>query len=634
MFARLRLPTAHTAAYALALLAAIEGAACWFVSDVGTNDLWWHLAAGRELFAQGAVPRTDTLSFTCSGCPWLNHEWLWGAVAFALYRAEPFWLALAQLALLACTYALCFVVAHGSSRSLSAAVLACWLAAACNGFFSDLRPHHVTPWLALFLLATREQRWAAWSWPAVLVLWCNLHGGFVFGLGMLGLLLLVRSAQARSLRALRWQWAALGACVLAIGLNPWGYRVLEFVLSYAPGPQRSLYAHEINDFQPLGFELAELRFTGFFRYWLTFRGRYLALLLLAACGALRLARRDPFLVLLGAISVLMALRAQRFVALSSLLLVPLAAHGITLLSAALAARFTRRDEVGRPWLPAAALAALALAAFGDVRLLPRTFERWTQPNLGPVAAVRYLAAWGAPLRVLSFETWAGQVSLLAPHLRVFFDGRANTVYGPELYADYLALMRGEPSLPQLLAKYRPDVVLVPRIRIVDSLRALPQPWLLAYEDQLAQVFVAPDSPWLQRPLPNPDAVLAAEPQWLRRKAALAAVSGDVQGALHRLERALQLDPLFLPAYTELMGLLAAHAGMPAAEQVAARAAELLPERRHSLQRRLAALYEQAGDARRAAALYRGQFVAGPFDPQRELRERVLQLEAAEPRASQ
>jgi hypothetical protein len=78
-----------------------------------------------------------------------------------------------------------------------------------------------------------------------------------------------------------------------------------------------------------------------------------------------------------------------------------------------------------------------------------------------------------------------------------------------------------------------------------------------------------------------------------------------------------------------MALLAARAGMAAAQDVAQHACALLPEQKTALLTRLAGLYEQHGDARRAAALYRSLYVAGPCDAQRALREHVLQLEAAQ-----
>ena len=611
------------ALYLATLLAAVLGAAAWFVSDVGANDLYWHLAFGREYFAQGQLPRSDTLSFTFAGRPWQNHEWLWGVLAYALFRADPQYLAYANWALLALAFGLGFETARSASGSRTAAVLACWLAACCTSFFSDIRPHLVTLCFTMVLTASRNTRIALWLWPLLIALWCNLHAGYLFGLGAVGLLAITRAVQMRERRQLRMYWGVLALSCLAIGANPWGFGLLEYVLSYAPGAQRSFYAEQLNEWQPLDFNLAELRFFGPLGWLGSFRGRFAALLLLAACGAVRVFRRDPYLVLLGATTVLMALRAVRFVELSALVLAPLVAAGILQLTAA---ALERLQSARLRWLAPLLLLLAGLGLWSGARWFPKPFERWTQPTLGPRAAVRYLSALRAPLRVLNYEAWGGYISLYAPQARVFIDGRANTVFDEQLYRDYLDIMLDRAPLAPLLAKYRPDAALLPHSRTVDQLRALPRPWLVAYEDPSAVLLLPPDSAVVRASLPNPGEALADEPQWLRRMAAFAEQNGDQARALALLQRALNLDPLFLPGYKVLMTMVARRAGPEAAEQLADTAFAQLPEQRRTLKRFLGEIYEQHGQRARAAALYREAIVAGPFDAQLELREHVKELE--------
>ena len=63
--------------HAVATLAALVGAGAWFQPAVAGSDLWWHLAAGREIVAQRSVPTLDHFSFTFAGRPWTHDEWLW-----------------------------------------------------------------------------------------------------------------------------------------------------------------------------------------------------------------------------------------------------------------------------------------------------------------------------------------------------------------------------------------------------------------------------------------------------------------------------------------------------------------------------------------------------------------------------
>ena len=70
---------------------AVAGTLCVLVLTVAvftlhpitSNDTFWHIACGKELLETGSVPRTDAFTFTSAGRPWVNHEYLAGAL-FAL----------------------------------------------------------------------------------------------------------------------------------------------------------------------------------------------------------------------------------------------------------------------------------------------------------------------------------------------------------------------------------------------------------------------------------------------------------------------------------------------------------------------------------------------------------------------
>ena len=49
-----------------ALLAVVGGLA-WSQPRIAGSDLWWHLASGRAIWAEGAIPSSDSFSFTFAG---------------------------------------------------------------------------------------------------------------------------------------------------------------------------------------------------------------------------------------------------------------------------------------------------------------------------------------------------------------------------------------------------------------------------------------------------------------------------------------------------------------------------------------------------------------------------------------
>ena len=51
------------------------------------TDTFWHLRAGADIWRSGHVPRFDSYSYTATGAPYPDHEWLSQALMYAAYRA-------------------------------------------------------------------------------------------------------------------------------------------------------------------------------------------------------------------------------------------------------------------------------------------------------------------------------------------------------------------------------------------------------------------------------------------------------------------------------------------------------------------------------------------------------------------
>ena len=71
----------HVLALSVVALAAV--AITW--SPVRLDDQWWHMLTGRYVLEHGAVPTTDPFSYTMTGQPWVNWEWLAGVLMVKAY---------------------------------------------------------------------------------------------------------------------------------------------------------------------------------------------------------------------------------------------------------------------------------------------------------------------------------------------------------------------------------------------------------------------------------------------------------------------------------------------------------------------------------------------------------------------
>src|SRR5206468_11897697 len=187
------------------------------------GDVSWHIATGEWILDHRAIPPTDPFSFSWFGKPWVPIEWLAEVTYAGAYRLAGY----AGVAALvtAALMALHAVVYGNASRWVRGALLPI---VAMDFVLMPMllaRPHLLTwPLLAFWtwlMLRAREQDRAPPLYAAALmILWANLHGGFVIGLAIaaaFGLEALVDSADKP--RAFR-QWLVFGiACGLACLVN-------------------------------------------------------------------------------------------------------------------------------------------------------------------------------------------------------------------------------------------------------------------------------------------------------------------------------------------------------------------------------------------------------------------------------
>jgi tetratricopeptide (TPR) repeat protein len=602
----------------LAPLVAILGAAAWFQPHVTGWDLWWHLASGREMWADLAVHTTDPFSYTFQGRDWTNNEWLWDVIYWAAYRIHPQVVAWFHLAVIVATFSLTYIIGRRTSGSRLAAGAMLWLVAACAHWYLDIRPHVYTLLLVNVFMLTRERRWAPWLWPPLIAVWANLHGGFVFGVGGIGLYVLVRTIEnSRSRRRLvvpGREWISVALCLAAMMANPHGYHILEGPLAYldAESPFRA-----IKEWQGPGFSLNPHDFAG--RFWLV--------AIAAALGVGLCLRRDRYLLALAAVTFAMAFSSRRFIPLFAITAAPLGALAIAWARERIAGRFKplARPEIGLACSAAAAVVAAVL--WLDVRIHPRLLERWTNTALFPEAALRYLKAMGTPTRLLNHYNWGGYIMLRAPEMKVFIDGRANTLYDDAIYLDYLAFLTGTPGIHARAARYPADAALLPADgRFAYALGSGPGAWTVVYTDAVASVLLPPDSPLLKRPLPNPSVVLSDQADYYLIHERLAFRRGRLDEARRHCEKALELDPLLVRAYGRLAMNYAARDDPEGIASAIAAGIRAVPRRSIELKQLEGQAYERIGDPGRALAAYRKAIPRGPFTDPRWMTEEIRRLE--------
>jgi hypothetical protein len=455
----------------------------WSRSGALDPDTWWHARVGEQILRTHQWPQMDVFSFTMRGAPWIAYEWL-GEAAIALsarYRSlqgETLLLMFFSSALVLLLYAYAYL----RSGHAKAAFVACALVLAAIAPSFTLRPQlpgYIFLLLTMIALERYRQgsRKEIWFLPLLFVVWVNVHGTFVLGLGVLGLGWLsgLFRIQGQGLVAETWTAAqrrelllVLLLCVAVLPLTPYGTRLAtypaELVLS------QPLNTAKIQEWQPLGFDL--------------YLGRYLLVLLLlffSAQAFLRPRYRLNEIVLLS-FSIFAACVHVRFILFFLLVFTPMLAEML----AHWVPPYERRKD---RWIVNAVLiAGLAIAAalfFPSARTLDtKVAERY------PRGAVEYLQQHPVTGNLLNEYGWGGYlIWRQGQKARVFVDGRTDIYEYGGVLADYLHITLLEPDALSLLRKY--DIrgcLLARKSPLATMLRALPG-WEVAYADDLSAVLI-------------------------------------------------------------------------------------------------------------------------------------------------
>jgi hypothetical protein len=173
-----------------------------YISSVQDPDFWWHLRIGRWMVENGRLPSTDIFTFTVPGHVWTDHEYLteilmWLvysttgvvgiSIAFGLITWAGFWVIYRQVRRQP------WVIVGIGLAIAAVAGSPIWgpRAQMITFFFTCLELY----WLQGYLSGRSR---ALNVFPLLMILWANLHGGWVIGFVWLGV--------ALGAELLGWAW--------------------------------------------------------------------------------------------------------------------------------------------------------------------------------------------------------------------------------------------------------------------------------------------------------------------------------------------------------------------------------------------------------------------------------------------
>jgi hypothetical protein len=476
------------------------------VSSVTVFDFWWYLASGQRILATRSVPTTDPFSYTAEGRPWINHMWATQVLFTLLWER---WGRLALIGLKTVTVTATFAVVLATMRArgvhplLAAGVtlLAAWTGAE----FWHARPQTFTfLFMAILTWLLRpgweDRRRALVLVPALMLVWVNLHAGFLMAGVLIGITglgtalpLLIDPLRRRAGWRVLGLTGVLGALAAAASLvNPFGIRAILFpleVVQSVPFMTSTIEWFPPN-FHHGGFRPLELMLLLLFPAFAWGRGRLsvpdVGLILVFAHLGLTSVRHVPLFAVVAAVPLADALGG----ALAKVRRIDWARVRETVVR--------RLPSLGRTLTaPAAPLLGGALlllagvsgywAAMAGAPTNPLRLD--LHEGRYPERTMAFIREHRLPAPLFSVYAWAGyELWRLYPEYRMFMDGRTH-VYGPDVLKDFLEVTNVGPRWQLVLDKWQVQTILALRPSPLMETLLAQGGWRHVFTEREAVVFV-------------------------------------------------------------------------------------------------------------------------------------------------
>jgi hypothetical protein len=469
-------------------------------------DIWWHLRAGRDLWASGQIPRTDPYLFAVQGAEWIDLHWGFQAVAAWLFDRFGF-ASLTMAAAVAAAVAMTIALGCTARRRSVVAIVWCWLPAL---FVMSARFYPRPEMVSLIGLAAvlavlhaAHQRPALlWMLVPIQLVWINAHSLFVLGWVLIGCWLIDRAlsgAMRRTEPGWQHRWLAPVAVVMAAFVNPYTWKGVLFPLTLfrRMSTEADFYGRHIGELMSIPAVIAQ---TGVGSVYVR-----LSLVLLAASAASFALRRErfPFLYyrvlafgLFAGLGLLAVRNQPQFALVAGMVL----AWNVGDWLAARPERSVIEEAVSRIVTSAVLVGLMLWVATGGFYAYAAEGRRvglGEHPLWFAHDAAKFAARDGMPRHLVAYHE--GQAAVqefhMRPDQRVFVDPRLE-VSPREALTEYYALAVAmgvrQPTWPEQLARLpQPLSVVVDHAshHLVESALIGDSRWRCVWFDAVAGVYV-------------------------------------------------------------------------------------------------------------------------------------------------
>lgn len=465
-----------------------------FIQAFGTTardydyDFWARLIAGMGFVQTGHVLKQDFLSYTPTHI-WYDHEWGSGVI---FYLTQHFFsstgiLLLQGLLVFLIFFTITKVVKLRGVKTTSAYNFLFYyfsfmaMAVIINEpircqLFSFL---FFTLFLYILELSRKGNSKPLWAIPFIMIVWNNLHGGSVSGIGLIVLYIIGEFLNKKPIRIYVY---TLIASVVVLPINPWGFQYLEFLLK-ANTMQRTYITEWFGLF-------SHKHLFGFIQ----FKIYALILLITELSIAIKQYTSNKLSKLFDFDKTkLLVIFVTIILAIQHIKLIPFAVISMTCFIYddfyTVFNKFTKGVFNKIANMKEAVVYGLILI-FTIFNIRAKAFEPLVSTSRYPIDAIEFIKTNNLKGNLLiNFGLGSYASYKLYPNNKIFIDGRYEEVYYDEMMPMLNSFYMAQPNWKEVLKRYPTDIMVIEKKYPIYKALMLDKDWKMVYENKLFGVFV-------------------------------------------------------------------------------------------------------------------------------------------------
>lgn len=469
------------------------------VYNMADWDLWARMAVGAIFFQTGTVLKHDIFAYTPLKDLWVDHEWGSGVVFYAVtHFLGDYGLCLLKFIIIFSIFLLVYrtnqnrqdVSLEPNPYRIGFYVL--FLLNLLTAFDNSLRSHAFTYfffalWLYMLDGIRKGHNKLIWVFPATMLVWANMHGGFLAGLGIATVFTLGEIIDRRPWK----KYIPLLLSSFAVTfINPYGAKYWSYLIDAVSMPRPF-----VNEWNPMNL-LSPFPQYMWFKITVILAALCIPYIIYAFVKEKRRFNWSDLLII--GVTFYMGMSHIRHIVFFG---ISTAAYGYYLLYPALNLYTAPLSSLVQKIIPGK-VRSLAnnlregsiyacIIIIGILVMMFNPFSVDAKKDIYPVKAVKFIQENKISGNLLVLFNW-GSYALwkLYPQCKVAIDGRYEEVYPTELINDVARFHYVGTNWDGLMKKYPPDAMLIPvDYDVYNKQLIYLKDWQIIHKDNIAAVLV-------------------------------------------------------------------------------------------------------------------------------------------------